>query len=189
MIKIFTFFFGLLLCLLTPLSFAQETVTAKESAKIESSQVESTKVGKQDTQSELLITEQAPQVGKHVMANMDAGSMILSLLMVLALIFISALVLKRFNLTQQNSNQLKVVASLSLGAKERVVVVQIGEQQLVLGVCHQQISLLKNLETPIDIQAGKSLALPGNVLSFLQNGGIKKNTDSNIATSETTSNK
>jgi len=120
---------------------------------------------------------------------MDASSMILSLLMVLGIIIISALVLKRFNLTQQSSNQLKVIASLSLGAKERVVVVQIGEQQLVLGVCPQQISLLKNLETPIDIQAGKPLALSTNVLSFLQKNSIKTKTDSNTFTSETTSNK
>lgn len=116
----------------------------------------------------------APQVGKHVMANMNASSMILSLLMVLGLIIICALVLKRFNLTQQNSGQLKVIASLSLGAKERIVVVQIGEEQLVLGVSAQQISLLKNLETPIESKTGKPLALSTNVLSFLQ-----KNTPNN----------
>lgn len=185
MIKFFAFFFGFSLCLLTPHVYAQETVAASESAKVESQQKENGS----------LATEQSPQVGKHVMANMNASSMILSLLMVLGVIIISALVLKRFNLTQQNSNQLKVVASLSLGAKERVVVVQIGEQQLVLGVCPQQISLLKNLETPIDIQAGKPLALSGNVLSFLQKNSIKtsidstNDTDSRSATSETTNNK
>lgn len=174
MTKILAFIFWLFLCVLTPLSFAQ--------------------------QSDPLMAEKTPQVGKHVMENMNASSMILSLLMVLALIIISALVLKRFNLTQQNSNQLKVIASLSLGAKERVVVVQIGEQQLVLGVSPQQISLLKNLETPIDIQAGKPLALSTNVLSFLQKNSktekdsktkteSKTETDSNTATSETNINK
>lgn len=174
MTKTLAFIFWLFLCVFTPLSFAQ--------------------------QSEPLTAEKTLQVGKHVMANMNASSMILSLLMVLALIIISALVLKRFNLTQQSSNQLKVVASLSLGAKERVVVVQIGEQQLVLGVSPQQISLLKNLETPIDIQAGKPLALSSNVLSFLQKNSktekdsktktdSKTETDSNAATSETNINK
>lgn len=112
--------------------------------------------------------ESTPQVGKHVMANMDAGSMIVSLLLVLALIIVSAFVLKRFNLTQQSANQLRVIANLSLGAKERIVVVQVGDQQLVLGVCSQQISLLKHLETPLDTHKNKPLVLPKNVLSFLQ---------------------
>jgi len=172
MTKIFVFFFCLSLCVLTPFSFAQETVVANESAKVESTKVES-----QQKESESVTIEKTPEVGKHVLANMNASSMILSLLMVLGLIIISALVLKRFNLTQQSSNQLKVIASLSLGAKERVVVVQIGEQQLVLGVCSQQISLLKDLETPIDIQVGKPLALSGNVLSFLQKNPVKAETD------------
>jgi len=176
MIKVFIFVFSFLLCAVVSLSFAQEVAASNELSQVDKTQ----------ETSQQLTTEITPQVGKHVMANMYASSMILSLLMVLALIFISAIVLKRFNLTQQSSNQLKVIASLSLGAKERVVVVQIGEQQLVLGVCPQQISLLKNLETPLDIQAGKPLALSGNVLSFLQRGSFKANTNNDITTSETT---
>lgn len=136
--------------------------------------------------SHTLVTEQAPQVGKHVMANMNASSMILSLLMVLGLIIICALVLKRFNFTQQNSAQLKVIASLSLGAKERIIVVQVGEEQLVLGVSPQKISLLKNLETPIDVQLDKPMALSKNVLSFLQKNS-KTQIDNNT-TSKTTKN-
>jgi len=181
MSKFFILVLSFILCVSAPIAFAQETSTNNEITQTESKK----KVPHS------LNTEKTPDVGKHVMANVDASSMILSLLMVLVLIIISALVLKRFNLTQQHSNQLKVVASLSLGAKERVVVVQIGEQQLVLGVCSQQISLLKGLEKPIDTHAGKSLALPGNILSFLQKNSIKtsnmkKNTDNNITTSETT---
>lgn len=162
-----------LLCVITPISFAQESAASTNT---------------QNT-AQLVTTEKAPQVGKHVMANMDASSMILSLLIVLALIFISAIVLKRFNLTQQSSNQFKVIASLSLGAKERVVVVQIGEQQLVLGVSPQQISLLKNLEKPLDVQVGKPLALSGNVLSFLQRNSTKINTGDDVIINKTTTEK
>jgi flagellar protein FliO/FliZ len=178
MAKFFALLISICLCLLTPPSFAQKTTVANDSANIEVTE-------KAQQVKETSVIEPSPEVGKHVLANMDASSMILSLLMVLALIIISALVLKRFNLTQQNSNQLKVIANLSLGAKERIVVVQIGEQQLVLGVCPQQISLLKDLETPLDIQVGKPMALPGNVLSFLQKNSIKASTDGNVATSET----
>lgn len=118
--------------------------------------------------------EKTPEVGKHVMANMDASSMILSLLMVLALIIISALVLKRFNLTQQNTSQLKVVASLSLGAKERIVVVEVASQQLVLGVTSQQITLIERLAEPIVTATESSLPMTSNVLAFLQKANNKQ---------------
>jgi len=149
----------LLLVSLTSTSYAQQVHDNNENTK----QAVETSIA------EAVVVKQAPEVGKHVMANTDAGSMILSLLMVLALIFISALVLKRFNFTQQNSGQLKVVASLSLGVKERLVVAQVGEQQLVLGVTPQQITLIKSLEEPIVAsQPEKASALTGNVLAFLQ---------------------
>ena len=137
---------------------------------------------------QIIKVEKTPEVGKHVMANMDAGSMIVSLLMVLGLIIVSALILKRFNITQQGSNQIKTVASLSLGSKERLVVVQIGKQQLVLGVCPQQITLLKQLETPLS-QTGKPLAISKNVLAFLQKKpvnakNINKNQHDNTSNSD-----
>jgi len=112
------------------------------------------------------VVEQAPEVGKHVMANMDASSMILSLLMVLAVIIISAFVLKRFNFAQQNTHQLKVVASLSLGAKERLVVVQVAEKQLVLGVTAQQITLIEHLDET-EITVDRALPSSTNLFAFL----------------------
>lgn len=154
---------ALLLLCLTAVSHAQQDLGENE-------------LSKQSTQTsvaEQIIDEPSPKVGKHVMANTDAGSMILSLLMVLALIGVSAYVLKRFNVTQQQSGQLKVVASLSLGVKERIVVAQVGEEQLVLGVTPQQITLIKSLEEPIETsQSDKASALTGNVLAFLQKNNI-----------------
>ena len=120
------------------------------------------------------VIEKTPEVGKHVMANVDASSMILSLFMVLAVIIISALVLKRFNFVQQNTSQLKVITSLSLGAKERVVVVQVGEQQLVLGVTSGQITLIDTLAEPLETAVENSLPMSGNVLAFLQKANLKK---------------
>ncbi|WP_232300025.1 flagellar biosynthetic protein FliO [Colwellia sp. MT41] len=109
----------------------------------------------------------SPEVGKHVMANMDSGRMILSLLMVLALIISCAFVLKRFNFSQQGISQLKLITSLSLGNKERLIVVQVGEQQLLLGVTAQKISLLDKLSEPLAQQSINTADLPKNILSFL----------------------
>lgn len=170
-------------CLLSLMVLAQESVSENESVKstVTENVVNDQAAVQQDfiqlgaTQPELAqqasaspeLNNNTPQVGKHVMANMDAGSMILSLLMVLALIVICALVLKRFNLTQQGVSQLKVVTSLSLGAKERVVVIQAGEQQLLLGVTAQQVTLIERLEVPLATQTLTATELPKSLLSFL----------------------
>ena len=95
-----------------------------------------------------------PEVGKHVAGNMDATTMILSLLLVLLLIVGSATVLKKFNFANtQQSNGLKVVTSLHLGTKEKLIVVQVGEKQVLLGVTQQQINMLDTLEKPIEVTA------------------------------------
>lgn len=50
----------------------------------------------------------------------------------------------------QVAGPLKVVASLSLGIKEKVVLVQIGEQQqILLGVCPERITRLEGFDEPI----------------------------------------
>lgn len=94
-------------------------------------------------------TQTNVEVGKHVAANMDAMSMILSLLMVLSVIVVAALILKRFQGVQTQVNGLKIISSLHLGAKEKLVVVQAGDKQLVLGVTSQQITLIETLEQPL----------------------------------------
>ena len=124
--------------LISSLSFAQsDTVESTLDNKANIEGVVSSKNTALDNIKPLASPEQnivssSPEVGKHVMANMDAGNMILSLLMVLALIIICAFVLKRFNLTQQGVSQLKVVTSLSLGAKERVIVCSNGRATITL---------------------------------------------------------
>ncbi len=94
-------------------------------------------------------TEKQVEVGKHLNTNLDAMSMVLSLLLVLAAIIGSAMLLKRFQTSQQHVSGLKIITSLPLGNKERIVVVQAGEKQLVLGVTAQQITLLESLDEPL----------------------------------------
>ena len=172
MIKFLCSFAILGLFFLTTISYAQEELGENKRVKPEAEI--SAEVSPEVTVAGPLDVKKAPEVGKHVMANTDAGSMILSLLMVLALIVVSALVLKRFNITQQHNTQLKVVASLSLGVKERLIVAQVGDQQIVLGVTPQQITLIKTLDEPIDSShSEKTSALTGNVLAFLKKTNFK----------------
>lgn len=72
------------------------------------------------------------------------GRLLLGLLAVLALLMLCAWVVRRGGLTGQ-SGVIKVVAQTAVGTRERVVLVQVGEQQLLIGVTPQQISLLHTL--------------------------------------------
>ena len=113
------------------------------------------------------------KVGKHVTANMDAMSMIMSLLMVLAVIVISAVILKRFQGVRHSINGLKIVTSLHLGAKEKLVVVQAGEKQLLLGVTAQQITLLETLDEPLVSAKENSVDFAQSFAKLLKQKAIK----------------
>jgi flagellar protein FliO/FliZ len=113
------------------------------------------------------------EVGKHVTANMDAMSMILSLLMVLAVIIISAMILKRFQGVRHSINGLKIVTSLHLGAKEKLVVVQAGEKQLLLGVTAQQITLLETLDEPLISTKENNVDFAQSLAKLLKQKAIK----------------
>jgi flagellar biosynthetic protein FliO len=132
----------------------------------------------QQVNSSQAVAPDSPEVGKHVMANVDPSNMILSLLMVLVVIIVSALILKRFNFVQQSTKQMNIVASLSLGAKERLIVVQVGEQQMVLGVTQQQITLIDHLAKPLAKPTQNNMPLTSNIFAFLQKNGDKINRDS-----------
>lgn len=85
-------------------------------------------------------------------------SVLFSLLLIIALIFALAWLLRRFGQGAfMNSSVMKVVATLPLGTRERLLVVEVGGQQLLLGVTAQQIRTLHVFEEPvIDAKGVKS---------------------------------
>lgn len=91
------------------------------------------------------------EVGKHANVNIDALSMLFSLCMVLLLIVGAAWLLKKFSLVNKSVSGLKVIASLPLGTKERLVVVEMGEEQLLFSISAQGVSLVKTLDKPLPI--------------------------------------
>lgn len=74
---------------------------------------------------------------------------IFSLLLVLAAIVLVAWLLKRMNLAQQGSgNLLKVLGGTSIGQRERIVLVEVKDTWLVVGVGPGQIRTLHTLDRP-----------------------------------------
>ncbi|XPF96166.1 flagellar biosynthetic protein FliO [Colwellia sp. RE-S-Sl-9] len=119
--------------------------------------------------------EKTVQVGKHVTASTDPVTMILSLFLVLLVVIASAYLLKKFQITAQGNNQgLKVVTSVHLGTKERVVVVQVADKQLVLGVTANQITLLDTLDKPLETGKSATEFFDKSVVNMLKKS-IKKN--------------
>ena len=51
------------------------------------------------------------------------------------------------------NEQLKIVASLSLGVKEKLAVVQVGEKQVLVGITGHSINYLTELDEPLTVNA------------------------------------
>lgn len=87
-----------------------------------------------------------------VSANVPSlSSWLLSSLMVIGLILVLGFLLKKSKLaTAMGGGQMRVIASLPVGYKEKLLVVKVGEQQLLVGVTPQQVNFLYRLEEPLD---------------------------------------
>ena len=67
-------------------------------------------------------------------------------LVVLALIFVLSYFFKKLNLNKSVNSKLKVVSSIYVGSKQRVVIVQVGLKQILLGVSPNSINYLCEVE-------------------------------------------
>ena len=92
----------------------------------------------------------AVQVGQAVPQTPGLAGAFLALVLVVALILALAWLLKKLpGAGLKALPGLRVVASLAVGPKERVVLVDVGGQQLLLGVTQHNVSLLHTLAEPI----------------------------------------
>ncbi len=87
-------------------------------------------------------------------------SILLSLFVVIAMIFAIAFVMRRFNVTQSGSADLKSVATMMVGTKERIMVIEVGNEQHLVGITATSISHLSKIETPISSDSRQN---PGEV--------------------------
>lgn len=76
-------------------------------------------------------------------------SVFLSLLLVIAIIFALAYVMRRFNVAQAGNGQMRVVASMMAGNKEKIMVIEVGDEQHLLGVTAHNINHLATLNEPL----------------------------------------
>jgi len=91
--------------------------------------------------------KQSPAPPESIVATEGMTKMIVGLLLVLAIIMVVAWLLKRFSMIPTTTaGHLKTVAAIGVGQRERVVIVEIGETWLVLGVAPGQVNTLHSME-------------------------------------------
>jgi len=101
---------------------------------------------------------------------------ITSLIFVVAIIFAGAWFFRRYGRFSGLLNEdLKVVAGLSVGQREKVIVLQTGETQLLLGVSPGRIQTLHVFDTPV-IKTSKNAmeAQAGDSFTHCLKNEIKK---------------
>ncbi len=88
-------------------------------------------------------------------SGLGLAQIISALAIVIGLMLFLAFIVKRWAPLQTNNKLgLKLVASLSIGQRERIVIIEVADQWLVLGVSAQSINTLHSLpkqesETPV----------------------------------------
>ncbi len=93
----------------------------------------------------------SPALGNDSLNSGYLVQLIIGLLIVLLCIVVLAWLAKRVNRLQTSSDgSLQVLGGISMGARERVVLVQVGGTQLLLGVAPGRINMLHQLDEPVE---------------------------------------
>lgn len=93
-----------------------------------------------------------PVVGSAINHSSNISQVFLGLIAMVALIFGLAWVIKRMGYAggYGSAQVMKVKSCLPLSGREKLLLVQVGEEQLVLGVSPGNINLIKALDKPIE---------------------------------------
>ncbi len=83
------------------------------------------------------------------------------LLFVVAVVFFIAWLLKRLNLTQNTQGGvLRIIAGLPVGTRDRIVLVQVGEEQILVGLSPGRMAKLHTLNHPVAVHEGAQIRSP-----------------------------
>ena len=82
----------------------------------------------------------------------SVGNVLFALAGMIALIFLLAYGAKRLqNLQPVSGQHIKTLTSVSIGIKEKIALIQVGEQQILIGITPHAINTLLVLDTPLDL--------------------------------------
>jgi len=94
--------------------------------------------------------ESAPDVLVTGFSWLYVLKLVFALVVVIGFFVFFASLMRRYQgFGRTPDNGLSIVASLSMGTRERLVVVQAGQKQVLLGITQTQITSLSELDTPL----------------------------------------
>lgn len=97
----------------------------------------------------------APPVGSGLGGQLT--QLVLGLLLVVGLIFVLAWLMRRVqNVGPGNGQVIELIGSRALGPRDRLVLVQVGEEQILLGLTPGRITPLHVLKTPVNVDQTES---------------------------------
>lgn len=150
------FYLALLLSLLWPLQSAAQDKSAlqqqspPDAVASSDTAADNSTVPKADADRTLAAVAQKPDnAAGRPSAGLGLGKMALSLAIVVAIVLALGWTFKKLTLRLPGSRHIKIISSMPLGPKERLLVVEMQGKQRVLGVTAHSINLLFELENPL----------------------------------------
>jgi len=93
-------------------------------------------------------------------AVLDTGSllqMLLALAVVIVLIVGLSFAIRKFNMfTAGSSAHIRIVGGLALSNKDRLLLVQVGNEQLLISASPGRVGMVHEMREPVDVDAGAS---------------------------------
>lgn len=117
---------------------------------------------------------------KEPLTTAYMGQLVLSLLFIIGLIIVLAWMLKKMNvIPQQGQGIIKIVSTVSVGSRDRISLIQVGEEQIVIALSPGRITKLHDMASPVahvePPQAAQPFAKTLN--SMLQKHKSQKNSE------------
>ena len=105
-------------------------------------------------------------------APVGAGSVLqvlLGLAVVLGMVFVAAWAIRRFNPNVTlGSSALRIVAGTAVGNRERVLLLEVNDTWLVVGVAPGRVSQIHSMPRPDNVQLGQAPAAPSGFAVWLK---------------------
>ncbi|MGF1754372.1 flagellar biosynthetic protein FliO [Vibrio makurazakiensis] len=107
-------------------------------------------------------------------ATLDLATTFGSLIFVIAFILFIAWLLKRMQVPSLvNQQGLSVVRQIPVGTKERIAIVQAGEEQFLVGITSQSIQLISKLDKPLTAEELEKKSFSTQFTQLLKNDAKK----------------
>lgn len=114
----------------------------------------------------------APPVSAISVPGAGLLQLTITLLLVVALIFSITWVVKRFQLVRpRRSRAMSVIDEMALSPRDRVVLVQVGQSQWLLGVSPAGLTSPVPLATPVELPPGEAPGFAERLRELLQRPG------------------